>query len=262
MAAKSPLIAIVGPTAGGKTDLAIKLAKKYGGEIICADSRTVYKELDIGTAKPSSKQRLAIKHHLLDIVEPNEDFTVADFKNLATASIKNISERGKLPIMVGGSGLYIDAVLYDFQFASSEAPRNPKNPRHLSPEIETKRNKLRPSTLIIGLSIERAVLRDRIGSRVKHMVEQGLANEVRRAGEKYPNSKALLAPGYKSMARYIAGEISLAEAKTEFVRSDYQLARRQMTWFRRNHDIDWVKNYSEADKLIDNFLSKFDTIAS
>lgn len=254
MATKGPLVSVVGPTASGKSELAIKIARAYNGEIICADSRTIYRGLDTGTAKPTSEQRREIRHHLLDIVEPNQDFTVADFKKLAEEAIENVAMRGKLPILVGGSGLYIDAVLYDFEFASSGAVRNPKNPRHLSPDIETKKSKLRPNTLIIGLSVEREEIRKRIEMRVGQMVEQGLVEEVRRAVAKYPNAKALLAPGYKAITRYIAGDNSLAEAKSDFVKKDYQLSRRQMTWFKRNQDINWIKNYSEAYKLIDNFL--------
>ena len=112
------LISIVGPTASGKTALAIRVAEELSGEIICADSRTVYKGLDIATAKPSRDERNRVPHHALDVVTPDEPFTVADFKQLADKAIKDIQDRGKIPILVGGSGLYIDAVLFNYSFYS------------------------------------------------------------------------------------------------------------------------------------------------
>ena len=126
---ESPLVVIVGPTASGKTALAIHLAEKYNGEIVCADSRTVYKGLDIGTAKPSVSEQQRVRHHLIDVVEPDGTFSVADFKMLAVEAINDIESRGKLPILVGGSGLYIDAVVYDFSF-SDGTKRDESNPRH------------------------------------------------------------------------------------------------------------------------------------
>src|SRR5579859_3941326 len=111
-----PLLAVVGPTASGKSSLALRLAQQFDGEIICADSWTVRRELNIGTAKPTAAERAAVRHHLLDIVSPDEDFTAAVFKRLANAAITDISARGKLPILVGGTGLYVDGVLYDYGF--------------------------------------------------------------------------------------------------------------------------------------------------
>src|ERR1022692_2160288 len=112
----SPLLVIVGETASGKTDLAIRLALEFNGEIICADSWTVRREVNIGTAKPTPKQQAMVAHHLLDVVGPDEDFTAAVFKRLANEAIDDIASRGKLPIMVGGTGLYVDGVIYDFGF--------------------------------------------------------------------------------------------------------------------------------------------------
>lgn len=141
-----PLIVIVGPTASGKTTLAIELARRLDGEIICADSRTVYKGMDIGTAKPTEEEQLFVPHHLLDVVDPGERFTVADFKRLANEAIIDIIGRGKVPIMVGGSGLYIDAVLFDYKFAPVGTPRDNQNPRHLSKSILVSKEKLRRNT--------------------------------------------------------------------------------------------------------------------
>ena len=110
------LIVVVGETASGKTGVTIELAQRFSGEIICADSWTVRREADIGTAKPTSEQRALVSHHLLDVAGPDEDFTAAVFKRLANEAIKDITARGKLPIMVGGTGLYVDGVLYDYGF--------------------------------------------------------------------------------------------------------------------------------------------------
>ena len=146
-----PLIAIVGETASGKTAAAIEAAQKFDGEIICADSRTVYRYLDIGTAKPTKQEQAVVPHHLLDIVEPDEIFTVADFKKLADASIIDIHARGKLPILVGGTGLYIDAVLYGYQFSPEKGAKDSKNPRHLAPDTPRRLSELRSNTCIVGL---------------------------------------------------------------------------------------------------------------
>ena len=110
------LLVILGQTASGKSQRAIQIAKQFNGEIICADSRTVYQGLDIGTAKPTQQDRIQVRHHLLDIIKPSQDFNVSDFKRLADEAIADILRRGKLPILVGGSGLYIDAVIYNYQF--------------------------------------------------------------------------------------------------------------------------------------------------
>lgn len=291
MASKSnvaPLIAIVGETASGKTALAIKLAKQFNGEIIAADSRTVYKGLTIGTAKPTPQERAGIRHHLLDVVAPNESFTVADFKRLAEAAITDITNRGKLPILVGGTGLYVDAVLYDFTFAAAPDPQlrqelqtlsvpelkkliqdrgiampeNKQNSRHLIRAIERngempKRRDLRPNTLIIGLSIEREELRQKISQRIDEMISHGLIDETRRAWQTYGAVPALQAPAYKAFGAYLDGKCTLEEAKVLFARSDLQLAKRQRTWFKRNKSIHWVHKQAEAVDLATTFLNKY-----
>lgn len=251
-----PLVVIVGPTASGKTALAIDLAKQFNGEIICADSRTVYAGMDIGTAKPTEEERAQVPHHLLDIVKPDETFTAADFKRRANEAIAAIAGRGKLPIMVGGSGLYIDAVLFDYGFAAKDAPRDQQNPRHLAESVASSKRSLRKATLVIGLQVERSVLKRRIEKRIDVMVASGLIDEVRWLLESYPNSKALQAPGYKAFSKYLAGNIDLGEAKAAFARNDYQLAKRQMTWFKRNETVQWLSNSSDATALVRDFLNK------
>jgi tRNA dimethylallyltransferase len=290
-----PVIAIVGPTASGKSALAMKLAEKYEGEIICADSRTIYKGMDIGTAKPSIEDRSLIAHHCLDLVVPTETFSAAEFKARAQAAIKDIHQRQKTPFIVGGSGLYIDGLLYDFEFGplAEEGLRkeleglsdqelvsrakdlgikdtdiNFKNRRHLARAIErggvTKTQKHLPeNVLLIGVQVEKDTLRSRIESRVDDMFESGLLDEAKSLFTKYgTDAPGLLAPGYKALAAYTKGEVSFDEAKQLFINADNQLAKRQMTWFKRNKDIAWTKTEQEADSFVVKFLSNFDTIVS
>lgn len=284
---KSPLIVIVGETASGKSALAIELARRFDGEIICADSRTVYRGMDIGTAKPSAQDRVAIKHHLIDVVEPNESFTVADFQRLALAVIDDVHNRGKLPIMVGGTGLYVDAVLYNFSFKTKAQnslrqdleslsvaelqgllvgkgmalPDNSQNPRHLIRAIESDaaiptRQKLRSNTLLVGVSIERDVLQNRIAARVNTMLASGLRDEVDALVKQYGKQcKALQTIGYQEFyTDELAGDPSLV--KDAIVRHTLQYAKRQRTWFKRNKSIHWSSKQIEIVDLVTTFLNK------
>lgn len=251
------LIVIVGETASGKSALALEVSQEYNGEIICADSRTVYKGMDIGTAKPSIQDQQRIPHHLLDIVTPGEKFSVADFKGLTLAAIDDISMRGKLPIMAGGTGLYVDSVLYDFQFSLPGAERDEQNPRHLKQPTVAANHVLRSNTLVIGLQIDRETLEQRVQARVESMVANGFVDEVRNLLSTYAaDLEALKAPGYKAFAAYLRGELNIDEAKQQFVQSDLHLAKRQRTWFKRNKSIQWVNNSEDAKTLVKNFLSK------
>jgi tRNA dimethylallyltransferase len=251
------LVVIVGETASGKTALAIELAKRFDGEIICADSRTVYKRMDIGTAKPSKKEQAAVRHHLLDIVNPDERFTAADFKQLANKAITDISARDKLPILVGGTGLYIDAVLYDYSFAAPDAGRDPRNPRHVAQAESGSKNAPRPNTLILGLSQDREVLRERITARVGKMIAAGFIAELKILADTYGwDAPALQAPGYKAFHEYLDSALNLDESKALFVQNDLRLAKRQRTWFKRNNSIHWISNRGEAVEITTTFLSK------
>ncbi len=284
----APLIVLVGETASGKTALGIELARQFNGEIIAADSRTVYTGMDIGTAKPTPEEMQGIPHHLLDVVTPDRAFTAADFKRQAEAAIAAISARGRLPIMVGGSGLYIDSVIYDFQFRGGPdldlrqelqslgvdelqgrlfaegipLPENSRNPRHLLRSLETKgaiavRAPLRQNTLVMGLSIDRDALKAKLARRVDLMVEQGFVEEVQRIVGRYGwDAPGLQAPGYRAFRKYLAKEVTLEEAKALFVQNDSQLAKRQRTWFRRNKDIHWLCKKEEAVDLVTTFLNK------
>lgn len=287
----APLLVIVGETASGKSELAMRLAEMFGGELICADSRTVYKDMDVGTAKPTAADRARVPHFGLDLVAPDEPFTVADFKVYANQAIDGIVDRGRLPVMVGGTGLYVDAVLYDYSFRAPAEPAlrqqlqnmtvgqlqerlteeglplpgNAQNPRHLIRAIETggqgdEAGPLRENTLIVGLSPDREVLRRRIEDRVEAMVAEGFVDEVTRLAETYGwEAPAMQAPGYKAFRQYLAGTISLEEAKALFIRNDMNLAKRQRTWFRRNKSIHWLptgEEYEKSVELITTLMNK------
>lgn len=249
------LLTIVGPTASGKSALALKLAREYDGEIVCADSRTVYKGLDIGTAKPTQSDREGVPHHLIDVVMPDQHFTVVDFKALAEAAIDDIQSRGRIPILVGGSGLYIDAVLFGYDFSSVAAGRDPHNPRHLAANTKRTQQGLRSDAFIVGLRVPKEVLRARIASRVDSMVDAGLVEEVRCLQASYPDSKAIASTGYKAFIGYIEGRINLEQAKDLFIGNDLKLAKRQMTWFRRNKFIQWFTDTDAAAVAVANYLA-------
>lgn len=254
--ALSPLVVIVGETASGKSALALELAERYNGEIICADSRTVHKGMDIGTAKPTKEEQALIPHHMLDVVEPNQHFNVAQFQTKTIDLIDQISGRGKLPILVGGTGLYVDSVIFNYQFKDSNSERDPINPRHAKPSDKPKDNVLRPDTLVIGLSVERDVLKERISKRVDKMVDDGFIEEAKELSKKYGwDAPGLLAPGYRAFRKYFEGSITLDEAKAQVILNDLNLAKRQRSWFKRNKSIQWVSSSDEAVKLADKFLA-------
>ncbi len=283
------LIAIVGPTASGKSDLAMQIAEQYRGEIICADSRTVYKGMDIGTAKPTKVDQARVPHHLLDVAEPNEPFSVAEFKKMAGAAIDQIQAGSNLPLLVGGSGLYIDSVLYNYQFPPEAAKKlrhkldftstedlvkmleewdpeaaaevDLKNRRRVMRAIEVagqpkSKAELRPNTLIIGLKVDRDELAKRIEQRVDQMIEAGFMEEVERIGHKYGwNSEAMTGIGYREFKEVILGNQTEELARDGFIRGDLYLAKKQMTWFKRNPDIKWVENFDQGMDLAKEFLA-------
>jgi tRNA dimethylallyltransferase len=282
-----PLIVILGETASGKSALAIELAKKFDGEIIAADSRTIYKGMDIGTAKPSLVDQKKVPHHLIDVTTPDKPLNVSDFKKLALSAIKDISDRGRLPFLVGGSGLYIDSVIFDFEFRKPgdnkqrdylnrlsvtelqgeliklgiDMPSNDTNPRHLIRSIETNgassiKHPLRDNTLIIGLKVDRTILENRIRERITQMLKDGLIKEVENLAFKYDfQTLAFQTPGYTVMRDYINGDLSLDDAKERFARSDMQLAKRQRTWFKRNKSVHWVNQQGQIVDLVTTFLN-------
>ena len=268
-----PLVVIVGPTASGKTGLAIELAEELGGEIISADSRAIYTGMDIGTAKPTAEERARVPHWGLDLVEPGEPFSAADFKAYALQKIDEIRARGHVPFLVGGTGLYVDAVLYDYQFgppADRQArerweamslaelyqycndhnitlPENTQNKRYVIRAIEqngvnTSRNARPLSTsVIVGIATPRDVLRARIETRAEQLFDDGVVEEATMLGKKYGwDSEAMTGNIYPLVRKYLAGELSMTEVQQKFITSDWRLAKRQLTWLRRNPDITWL----------------------
>jgi len=251
----APLIVIVGETASGKTELGIELAVKFNGEIICADSRTIYRGMDIGTAKPTPAEQAQVPHHLLDIRDPDEMYSVAQFQADARESIDDITKRGRLPIMVGGTGLYVDSVIYDYAF-SPESARDPNNPRHLLKGSGPNNRVLRDNTLILGVQRDREDLDIRIQSRVKSMLEAGLIDEVGMlVREQGRDNHALRGSGYYHFANYLDETISLDEAIEKFARVSKLLAKKQRTWFRRNKSIQWLDNRGDAVAITTTFLN-------
>ncbi len=253
--ATGPLIVIVGQTASGKSDIAMQLAQQFDGEIICADSRTVYRGMDIGTAKPTSADQAKVPHHLLDVVTPDESFTAADFQRLASRAIDDILSRGKVPFLVGGSGLYVDAVIYDYTFSGQDGELDPDNPRHRKLGSSPVNNTLRPNLQILGPSLETDELRARIEVRVDTMLNNGFIDEAVRLGRQFgwENEQHTI---YGVVREYVAGKVSLDELKADLVKRHMSLAKRQKTWFQRNKSIHWVKSPQEAIKLTTDFLNK------
>ena len=267
-----PLIVIAGPTASGKTALAVRLAERFGGEIICADSRTIYRGMDIGTAKPTRDERASVPHWGLDLVDPSARFTVSDFKAYAKQKIAEIRECGNVPFLVGGTGLYIDAIVFDFSFAGvvNEAlreqlermnvqelqkycennniklPENDHNKRYLIRAIERKnvtikrRETLIDNTIVVGITTNRETLRTRIALRSEQLFANNVVEEATILGKKYSwDSEAMTGNVYPLVQKYIAGDLDEMELRREFEVSDWRLAKRQMTWLRRNPYIMW-----------------------
>lgn len=266
-----PLVVIAGPTASGKSATAMRIAEEWGGEIICADSRTIYKGMDIGTAKPSVEDQARVPHWGLDLVEPGESFTAADFQVYAKKKIAEIRSRGALPMIVGGTGLYIDGLIFDFDFVKTDPkerarlealslndlkkyctdnnitlPENHQNRRYVIRAIERKNtsgNRLSepiPNTIVVGINTERDVLKQRIADRAEQLFENGMVEEAKMLGKKYGwNSEAMTGNIYKLVKQFLDGEFDEATLKQKFITSDWQLAKRQLTWLKRNPYIVW-----------------------
>ena len=270
------VIVIVGPTAVGKTKLSIELAKKLNGEIINADSTQVFRGLDIATAKVTNDEKENIVHHLIDIKNITDDYNVYDYQKDARNCIDDILKRGKTPILVGGTGLYIKACLYDYKFDEENKNTNeyldfsndelyemllkidPKteihknnrkrvvrainyyneNKRPLSSKEKT--DKELYDTIYIGLTTDRQTLYDRINKRVDIMIENGLLEEAKKIYESNIRTKAILTPiGYKELFPYFSHEKSLEECIELIKKNSRRYAKRQYTWFNNQMNIKW-----------------------
>lgn len=231
-------IIILGPTGSGKTGISIKLAKALNGEIISADSRAIYKGMDIGTAKPTEEEMEGIPHHGLDLVEPGERFTVADWKAYAEDKIKGIKSRGKVPIVVGGTGLYIDALIYDYHFKGPTG----KKIGDFEQKSCSDRTEVKGDYLIIGIKWDSEELRARLRQRIDQMFCDDLYNETKNLVQKYGwDSQAMKSDIYEYAWQFLEGNLSLGDAKEMCFYEDWHLAKRQLTWFKRNHNIIWLK---------------------
>jgi tRNA dimethylallyltransferase len=285
----APLVVIVGETASGKSSLAEYVAERFNGEVVAADSWTVYRDFSIGTAKPDKSMLMRIPHHLIDIADPRDGFNAAEYKRLALAAITDITARGKLPILVGGTGLYIDSVLFDYSFLppSSDEVRaslnqlsidellsiiseagidlggiDVRNKRRLIRLIETdgtrpgRANDLRPNTLVIGLLVPRDELRARVEKRVDMMLKAGLVDEVAALAKTYGwGVEPMKGIGYREFHDYFNGSQSIEVTRDRIVSASMNLAKRQRTWFRRNKSIHWISKRAEAVDLITTFLN-------
>jgi len=233
------VIVIVGPTASGKTGVSIEIAKEIGGEVISADSRAIYKGMDIGTAKPSLEEQDGVPHWGIDLVEPGERFTVADFKKYAEGKIEEIQARGKIPMVVGGTGLYTDALVYDYNFTQD------------AKKTQSDREEVCTKYLIIGVKTEPEELRRRIERRADTFFTQDLYEETKKLVQKYGwDNQAMKSNIYQFAWGYLQGEYSLEQAKQLFVYDDWHLAKRQMTWFKRNKKIKWLPLAEIRDYVI------------
>lgn len=293
---KPKIIVILGPTASGKSDLAVKLAKKYNGEIISADSRQVYKNLNIGSGKITKKEMRGVPHYLLDIVNPKKTFTASDFQKHGLKAVNKIIKKNKLPIVCGGSAFYIDSLIYNFSLPS--VPPNPKlrsrlekkttislfsllkkhdparaknidrfNRRRLIRSLEIVLSTNHPlhllkkespfQTLKIGLKKEKEELRKNIHVRLQKRMKKGMVKEIKNLHEKQKLSwhrLENLGLEYRYITLYLQNKINknamLEKLETEINR----FAKRQMTWWKSQTDIFWIKKENESDLLVEKFL--------
>ena len=287
------IIVIVGPTGIGKTKLSIELAKKLDAEIINGDSVAIYKKLDIGSAKPTIEERENIPHHLIDVKDVEEEYTVFDYQKDAREKIKEIESRNKRIIIVGGTGLYIKAALYDYNFTegttyneyndlSNEEILNKIKEHNLEkyPELNNRRrlvrllNKLENNETIsnnkdrllynikvIGLTTSRDILYERINKRVDTMFNNGLLNEIESLKDKYKTSKILNSGiGYKEFNDYLFNNKSIEEVKEEIKLNSRRFAKRQYTFFRNQFNTKWyevdLNNFDNTINEIYNDIKK------
>ena len=284
------IICIVGPTAVGKIKLSVELAKIYNGEIINADSMQIYKGLDIGTAKVTKEEMQHIKHHLLSIKEVEEDYTVFDYQKDARKKIDEIKSKGKIPILVGGTGYYIKSALYDYEFNLEEID-NRSNYDDLSNEEINRRidnyecgfiydrdnrqriirllNKLEngwfpeqkefkliyPDVIFIGLTTDREKLYERINERFDNMIIP-LIDEVKPYALANNQSKSLMTGiGYKELFPFFNNEDTLVNVVNECKKNSRNYAKRQYTWFKNQMDIDWLDvDFNNFDNTINKAI--------
>ena len=290
---KVKIIAVVGPTAVGKTALGIELAKRFNGEIISGDSQQVYRHLDIGTAKATLEEQAEAPHHLIDVREVDEAYSAYDFVKEASAAIEDITSRGKLPIIVGGTGLYLQSLLEGYhlggQVNQEEVLAYRQELEQLAdavlfdkiaeqgieiPELNRRRairalelatfgqdleNKETPyDALLIGLNDDRQVLYERINHRVDVMVEKGILDEAKWLYDNHRDVQAARSIGYKELFPYFAGQASLEESVDKLKQNTRRFAKRQLTWFRNRMAVSfYMVSESDVKKQINKAVQDF-----
>lgn len=287
---KKPLIILTGPTAVGKTDLSIRLAKAIHGEIVSADSMQVYRHMDIGSAKVTKEEMDGVPHHLIDVLDPTDEFNVVVFQKMAKEAINGIYNRGHIPIVAGGTGFYIQALLYDIDFTENDGDMSIRHEleqaaaehgaeylheilKEIDPESaktihannvkrviraiefyrqtgerisvhnETERQKESPYHFrYYVLNTDRPVLYERIDCRVDLMMEQGLVEEVKKLASMgcTKNLVSMQGLGYKEILDYLNGDCTLNEAVYILKRDTRHFAKRQITWFKREREVQWL----------------------
>lgn len=303
---KIPIIVVVGPTASGKTKVAIEICKKLNTEVVSADSIQIYKQMNIASAKPIMSERDGVTHHLMDICDISCEFSVADYVLLARKCINKLYLDGKLPVVCGGTGLYIDSLINNINFSECSSDENlrnelflksqnegsqslvqelekfdpdsakrihPNNVKRLIRAIEIykltgitmtehiKRSKKEESdynSCFIGLSFkDRNILYDRINKRVDLMFEKGLLDEARNILNSNYSKTSMNAIGYKECIPFFNGDITIDELKENIMLKTRKYAKRQITWFKRNKDINWiyVDELGSFDDILNTSLS-------
>lgn len=289
------VIVVLGPTAVGKTKMSVELAKLLNGEIINVDSTQIYKDLDIATAKIKEEEKEGIPHHLFDIRNIKEDYTVYDYQKDCRSKIDEILNKNKIPILVGGTGLYIKAALYDYKFndevnnqfeeLTNEEIYNKlkeldenidihiNNRKRLVRALnyclnnnlkfseKEKTDKLLYDTVFIGLTTDRNILYDRINKRVDVMVKDGLLEEAKKIYDSNIRTKAVMTPiGYKELFPYFENKKSLEECLDLIKQNSRKYAKRQYTWFNNQMDVVWFNvdfdNFNNTIKEVYKYIKK------
>lgn len=279
------VIIILGPTATGKSSLSIKLAEYLNTEIISGDSVQVYRSLNIGSAKLSNQEMNGIKHHLIDIKEPSENYSVSDFQKDARKLIIDLNNKNLIPIVCGGTGFYIKSLIYNYEFLATSRTdeynnlsndelynelsklNDPNIPdihnrkrllRHLeilsSNSMSNKKDELLFDPLIIGLSLDRTILYERINERVDKMIENGLIDEVKKLYDDDVRSYSMLSIGYKELYEYFDNKVTLDEAIENIKKHTRNFAKRQITYYKNQFDnICWFNALDENlfDKVLE-----------
>ncbi len=287
------IIVITGPTGVGKTKMSIELAKTYNAEIINADSVQIYKDLNIGSAKIKENEMCGIKHHLLDIKNIDEDYSVYDYQMDGRKKIEEIKNKGKNVIIVGGTGLYIKALLYNYQFEIQQSKKDENYDKYNNDQLyelllkkhknvnvhknnrkrvirllnkdnvdNNKTNELLYDVMFIGLTTNRDNLYKIIDKRVDEMIDEGLIDEVKKLYKKNKNSKILnSAIGYKEIIKYLNNEISLEDSISLIKRNSRNYAKRQYTWFNNQMNINWFnvdyENFNNTINEVEEYIKKF-----